>query len=315
VPGSIDVVIPAYNRWDLTESCLADLAAQTVTHRTIVVDNGSTDQTRAALRSDWPQVTVVELDHNHPFTQAVNRGVSAGEGEHVILLNNDVRLRHDFLERLVAPMRDDRRVGSVASLMLTPDEATIDSFGVSADVTLAGFARLHGREPSAALGSAPALAGAEGTAGAYRRAAWEQAGGLDESISAYMEILDLALRLRRAGWSAAAAPDAVGVHLGSSTFGRGSARQRELAAFSRGYLLRRYGVLRGSHAARALFTEAAVASVDALANSDLRALRGRFEGWRAARGRPRHPKPPLEAIDTAISLRRSFELRRAAYRA
>ena len=46
----------------------------------------------------------------------------------------------------------------------------------------------------------PLLAGPAGTAAAYRRAAWEQVGGLDESIFAYMEDFDLALRLRSAGW-------------------------------------------------------------------------------------------------------------------
>ena len=122
-------------------------------------------------------------------------------------------------------MQHDARVGSVAALMLAPGErGAIDSFGVSADVTLAGFARLQGRRPAAIDASGPALTGPEGTAGAYRRAAWEQVGGFDETISAYMEILDLALRLRSAGWSTAQAPDAVGVHLGSVTYG--SARPR-----------------------------------------------------------------------------------------
>ena len=68
----------------------------------------------------------------------------------MVLLNNDVQLRPDCLERLVAPLRGDPRVGSVASLMLAPGERAIDSFGVSADITLAGFARLQGRAPDLA---------------------------------------------------------------------------------------------------------------------------------------------------------------------
>ena len=137
-------------------------------------------------------------------------------------------------------------------------------------------------------------------------------GGLDETIRAYMEILDLALRLRTAGWATASAPDAVGVHLGSSTYGRRSARQRRLAGFSRGYLLRRYGVFRRRAAARALLTEAIVVAGDALLCHDLQALRGRTEGWHAAMGRERHNWPPGEAIDSSISLRKSLALRRDA---
>ncbi len=315
VAASIDVVVPAYNRYELTRDCLAHLARQTVAHRTIVVDDGSSDGTPAQVRRDWPHVTIVELGVNHGYTRAVNRGVSAGEGEYVVLLNNDVQLRPDCLERLVAPLANDPAVGSVAATMLTRDERTIDSVGVTADVTLAGFARLQGRPVADATLSTPVLTGPEGAAGAYRRLAWEQAGGLDETIVAYMEILDLALRLRTVGWTTASAPEACGVHLGSSTYGKRSAGQRRLAGFSRGYLLRRYGVLRGRRSARTLVTETTVVAGDIAICRDIQALRGRVQGWRAAAGMPRHPPPPQSAIAESISLWESLRLRRAALRA
>jgi GT2 family glycosyltransferase len=313
VAPSIDVVIPAYNRWDLTSSCLRHLTKQTASHHVIVVDNGSTDDTRAALRRDWPDVRVVELDHNHPFTRAVNLGVAAGQSECVVLLNNDVDLRPDCLAQLAQPVEQDASVGSVAAVLLAPGERQIDSVGVTTDVTLAGFARLQGLGLEHARDARPLLTGPEGTAAAYRRAAWEEVDGLDETIHAYMEILDLAWRLRQAGWSTTCAPEAIGVHLGSATFGRRSREQRRLAGFSRGYLLRRYGVLRSSVAPRTLLTEAIVVSSDAIISRDLDAARGRLAGWRAARGRQRLPKPPAEAIDTTISFRDSLALRRGAY--
>ncbi|MGA8364100.1 MAG: glycosyltransferase family 2 protein [Solirubrobacteraceae bacterium] len=313
--ASIDVVVPAYNRYELTHDCLAHLARQTAAHRTIVVDDGSSDDTPARVRRDWPHVTIVELGANRGYTRAVNRGVSAGEGEYVVLLNNDVQLRPDCLERLVVPLSDDPTVGSVAATMLARDERTIDSVGVTADATLAGFARLQGRPIAEATLSTPVLTGPEGAAGAYRRVAWEQAGGLDETIVAYMEILDLALRLRTVGWTTASAPDACGVHLGSITYGKRSAGQRRLAGFSRGYLLRRYGVLRSRKSARTLLTETAVVAGDIAICHDIQALRGRVQGWHAAAGMSRHPRPPDSAIAESISLWESLRLRRAALRA
>lgn len=314
VAASIDVVVPAYNRWELTASCLRHLGAQTIPHQTIVVDNGSNDDTRVTLQRDWPEVTVVELDHNHSFTRAVNLGVAAGEAEHIVLLNNDVDLRPDCLEHLVAPLERDPRVGSVAAVLLAPDERSIDSVGITTDVTLAGFPRLQGLGLEHIQNDHPRLTGPEGTAAAYRRAAWEQVGGLDESIHAYMEILDFAWRLRRAGWETACALEATGVHLGSATFGRGSSAQRRLAGFSRGYLLRRYGVLRSRFAFRTLLVEAIVVAGDLAISRDPAALMGRLAGWRAARGRERRPRPPAEAIDESISLRDSLALRRGTYR-
>jgi N-acetylglucosaminyl-diphospho-decaprenol L-rhamnosyltransferase len=137
---------------------------------------------------------------------------------------------------------------------------------------------------------------------------------LDETILAYMEILDLALRLRTAGWGTVGVAEALGVHLGSATYGRRSARQRRLAGFSRGYLIRRYGVLRGRAAARTLFTEAAVVALDLLSCHDTQALRGRVRGWQAAGPYAPYVQPPREAIDPSISLWGSLMLRRGAYR-
>ena len=314
MPATIDVVIPAYNRFELTASCLTHLRAQTVPHRVIVVDDGSTDDTRARLREEWPEVTIVELDENRPFTVAVNLGVRAGEGDYVVLLNNDVDLLPACLERLVEPLDADPSVGSVASVMLRPGGEQIDSVGVAADATLAGFARLQGLPTERAGDRQPLLCGAEGTAGAYRRSAWEQVGGLDERIEAYMEILDVALKLHAAGWGVASATGAVGVHLGSSTYGRRSARQRRMSGFSRAYLLRRWGVMRGRHGPRALVTEVIVIVGDALICRDAAALAGRVAGWRAARGLPRHRFPDSDAFDPEITLRRSLQLRRGVYR-
>jgi GT2 family glycosyltransferase len=313
MPLSSDVVIVAYGRYELTASCLRHLGAQTVEHRVILVDNGSQDDTRTRVATEWPAVDLRSFEDNRGFAEACNLGVNAGSGEVVVLLNNDVDLRPDFLERLLAPIEADPAVGSVAALMLQPGERLIDSMGLTADATLAGFPRLQGRPVAEARAERPALAGPAGTAAAYRRSAWEQVGGLDEAIFAYMEDFDLALRLRSAGWGAAMAADAVGVHLGSATHGRRSAWQRRHFGFARGYLLRRYGVLRGPHGARALATEAIVAAGDAILSRDLAALSGRVSGWRAARGLDARSAPP-EALDEGIGLRESLALRRGVYR-
>jgi N-acetylglucosaminyl-diphospho-decaprenol L-rhamnosyltransferase len=313
VSSSIDVVVVAYGHYELTRSCLSHLQAQTLDHHVIVMYNGSTDDTRARVRSEWPAVQLECSDENLGFPKGCNRGVAAGCGEIVVLLNNDVDCRPDFLERLVVPLQD-ATVGSVASLVLQSDERSVDSVGVTADITLAGFQRMHGMPVAHARDTVPLVTGPEGTAGAYRRSAWEQVGGLDDTIPAYMDIFDLALRLRNAGWRTACAHDAVGVHLGSATFGPASPALRRLAGFGRGYVLRRYGVLRGRAALRALLTEFVVVLGDALMSHDLAALRGRVAGWRAGGGHERRPSPPSEAIDTGITFWDSLALRRGIYR-
>jgi N-acetylglucosaminyl-diphospho-decaprenol L-rhamnosyltransferase len=312
VRTSIDVVLVAYNRYELTESCLRHLRAQTVAHNLIVVDNGSTDETRVRVRAEWPAAQLVRFEENQSFPRACNRGVASGSGEIVVLVNNDVDCEADLLERLVAPFADPG-VGSVAPLMLQPGGERIDSFGLAADATLACFPRLQGMPVTSVRGALPVLAGPSGTVAAYRRAAWEQAGGFDEAIFAYMEDFDLALRLRIAGWRAAAAADAVGVHLGSATRGHRSASQRRDGGFGRGYTLRRYRGRAGRVALRTWVTEAVVVLGDLAISRDAAALRGRLEGWHAGRKRGRLPAPPPDAIDRQIGFRDSLALRRGVY--
>lgn len=313
VPAPVDVVIVAYNRYDLTQSCLEHLNAQTRDHRVILVDNGSTDETRQRLAEEWPEVTLRHTEDNRAFAVACNAGVALGDAPFIVLLNNDVDCRPDFVERVVAPLEADEVLGSVAALCVQPGERTIDSIGLTVDPTLAGFPRLQGRPVEEAASASPVLTGPAGTAAAYRRSAWEQVGGLDERIFAYGEDLDLTMRLRAAGWGSVAAVDAVGVHLGSATHGHRTAWQRRNGGFGRGYLMRRYGLLRRGAPVRTALTEAIVAVGDMVISGDLAALRGRVAGWRAARGLPARTRPPAAAIDASITLRDAVDLRRGVY--
>jgi len=310
---SIDVVVVAYEQWDLTESCLRHLREQTLAHRLILVDNGSGDDSVRRARTAFPGAEVIELGSRHGFPAACNAGVAAGDGDVVAQINNDVDCRPDFLEKLVAPMERDDRVGLVSCRLLRPGGETIDSVGLACDGTLATFQRFHGRPFAEGSLERPVAAGPAGAAALVRRRAWEEVGGWDEGISFYSEDIDLALRVRIAGWRHAIATAAIATHAGSATAGHRSAWQRQHGGFGRGYMLRRYGVLRTRAAARALLTEAIVVAGDTLTGRDLAAVKGRVAGWRAAGRRPRLPMPPADAIEYGISFRDSLRLRRGVY--
>jgi GT2 family glycosyltransferase len=308
VYAAIDVIIPTYGSWNLTASCLRHLDRQTIAHGVIVVDNGSPDKTPERVREYFPEVRVIELQANRGFAAACNAGIRASQARIVVLLNNDVEAHSAMIERMTAPFATDGRLGSVAPLLLRPD-GFIDSVGLCADPTLAGFPRHQGRRTADAGQSQPLLLGPSGAAAAYLRDALDDVGLLDESIFMYQEDLDLALRLRANSWRATCAIDAQGVHLGSASAGRRSAWQRRQSGFSRGYLLRRYGVLRSWHAPRAIATELLGSLVDLALARDTASCRGRWSGWRAARSTERR-RIPDEGIDKSIGMMKSLRLRR-----
>jgi GT2 family glycosyltransferase len=302
-----DIVIPTWNGRALLERCLPTVVGQ---GRVIVVDNGSQDGTAELLATRFPDVRVVAFPENRGFAAAVNAGIAAGDAQAVVLVNNDVECDERFVAALAEAVHADG-VGMAAGLLLVPGRERIDSYGVEVDRTLSAFPRFAGAPWPTGLHDR-GLAMPSGGAAAYRREALHAVGGFDERVFAYMEDVDLGLRLQAAGWRCACAPDATGVHLGSASFGLRSSWQVEVGGFARGYMLRKYGVLRrgAGVAAWALATEAGVVAVDAVLDRDLAALRGRARGWRAARG-VRAPVPEA-AINRAIGPRDALRRRRAA---
>ncbi len=293
-----DLVIVAFNTRDHVAACLEHLRAATrAGDRVIVVDNASADGTAAMVRERFPEATLVEPGDNLGFGRAVNAGAAAGGNEAIVLVNSDLFVESGFVAAIVAPF-EDGAVGMVAGLSLMPGGERVDGFGIELDAGLSAYNRLRLRPPDERPG---VLAGPSGGAAAYRRTAFETAGGFDEALFAYGEDVDLLLRLRNDGWLAAEAPEARGIHLGGASFGVGSPLQRRLAGFARGFLLRRYGVLRTRAAGRALLIEALVVGWGLARFRTLVPLTARVAGWRAAGG-DRRALPP-EAIDPAIGVR------------
>jgi N-acetylglucosaminyl-diphospho-decaprenol L-rhamnosyltransferase len=302
-----DVVIATWKARDLLERCLRALRADPSPKTVIVVDNASGDGTIELVREQFPEVKLVELSDNVGFGRAINAGASAGTAEAIVLVNDDAVVAPGFVDAIVAPLSDPA-VGMVAGLMTIPNTQLVDGFGIELDRALAAYNRAR-RKPVGTRGGR--LAMPSGGAAAYRRAAWASAGGFDEALFAYGEDVDLGLRLRSLGWEAAEAPLARGVHLGGATTGVDSPFQREHAGIARGFLLRRYGVLRSRAAPRALLIDLLVVGWGLARHRTLLPLRGRLRGWRAAGRSDRHTLPP-GAVDPAIGLAESLRRLRAA---
>ena len=301
---TIDVVIPTFDRRDLLRSCLEHLARQDTPHATIVVDNGSGDGTPEMVREEFPAVRLIALAENLGFGAAVNAAAAGGDGDAIVLLNNDVDVEPGFLDALVAPLRRDPETGMVAGVLLKPGRAVIDAAGVVIDAGLGGYAYLGGA-PAAALEDPPdGLVGPCGGAAAYRRAAFDAVGGFDDEIFAYSEDVDLALRLLGAGWRCQLAPDARGVHLGSATLGVRSLPQIRIASFSRGYVLGRYRVHPGW-----VLAALAIAIADAAALRSPAPVTSCVRGLSLGLSRSRRSRP---AQARALGWRAAGRLRRRA---
>jgi GT2 family glycosyltransferase len=255
------------------------------------------------LADRFPGVERVGSGSNLGFGPALNRAVARfGDGP-IVLLNDDAVPRPDFLEALLAG-----RAGQMtaAVLLREDDPSRIDSAGVLCDQTLMGFDYLCG-ESVEALESARPPVGPTGGAALYEREAFDAVGGFDERIFLYYEDLDLALRIRARGGSCGLASAARATHAHSATLGPRTSGKYAMSGWSRGYLLRRYGITASpGSAAGALAREAAVCAGQVLRDRTTAGLTARFRGWRSAKGLPVRPLPAgqLTRMTATEALRR-----------
>lgn len=305
------VYIPTLSGGEKLRRCLESLQEQTVPTRVVVADNGEGEGSAAMLSEGFPRVTRVGFGRNLGFGPALNRAIrEVGEGP-IVLLNDDAAAEPQLIEQLLAGAE---RAELVAAVLLSErDPSRIDSAGVVIDQTLMAFDYLCG-EPTERLAEARPPLGPTGGAALYDRDAFNAVGGFDERIFLYYEDVDLALRMRAEGARCALAPAARAVHGYSLTLGAGSARKHAMTGWSRGYLMRRYGITaRPSLAAQALAREAAICAGQLLRSRTLAGARGRIEGWRAGKDLPPRALPAGAA--ERLSLGRALALRNSGHSA
>lgn len=301
------IYIPNFNGSRRLGPVLEALREQTRPLDVVVVDNGSSDGSAELVREGFPEVSLLELGANLGFGPALNRAAAEHPADPLILLNNDAVPSPQFVEALL----DAHATGaeSVAGV-LTQERAPelIDSAGVVADRTLMGFDYLHGEPLSAAAGATDPL-GPTGGAALYSRAAFDAVDGFDERIFLYYEDLDLALRMAAAGAHCQLAAGATATHAYSASLGAGSGAKYERTGWSRGYMVRRYGVMgRPRDAARALALEAAICAGQVLLDRTTAGLRGRLRGWRDGGDLAPRDLAGVELLD--LSAREALALRR-----
>jgi O-antigen biosynthesis protein len=90
----LSIIIPVYNNFAFTESCLKDLEKLPDDHEIIVVDNGSTDKTQSALRkyNGIRNFVYHRNTDNLLFAGANSIGYSLSCGENIMFLNNDIKV-------------------------------------------------------------------------------------------------------------------------------------------------------------------------------------------------------------------------------
>lgn len=123
----IEIVTPVHNRWELTLQCLRSLdriETNELDVHIVIVDDGSTDGTKEAIKKDFPTIEIVQGDGNLWFTEGTNVGVRAAlkhNPDYVLMINDDQVFDSKFLWQMVETAEKYPR-SVIGSLLLLWDE-------------------------------------------------------------------------------------------------------------------------------------------------------------------------------------------------
>ena len=223
----LSIIIVGYNSAEPLAACLRSLAAcpDAVSREVLVVDNASSDNTAEMVRRDFPLVEFHENTANVGLSRAVNRGIRASRGRHILVLNPDIEARPGSLDELVAFMDATPEAGLAGAKLINTDgtlQLSCRSFYTFWTLLLrrtflgklfrkSGAIRRHlmldydhesPRKVDWVLGACMLV----------RRAAMADVGAMDERFFLYFEDVDWCYRMWRGGWTVWYVPGSVMDH-------------------------------------------------------------------------------------------------------
>lgn len=207
----VSIIIVNWNGARFLPRCLQSLRAQTLRDvHILVVDNGSTDESVALIRRDFPEVETIELCENLGYAEANNRAAALSQADYLFFLNNDTHVDSNALATLVSTAATCPHLSILAPQQRTYDGAQYLSTGMSVD--LLGF-------PCVGNPTANKLFYADGACLFIRCDVFKILGGFDTRHFMFFEETDLCWRAWLWGYQIGVVPQAVVFHKAGGTAG------------------------------------------------------------------------------------------------
>lgn len=213
----VTILIPNYNGKKWLEKLLPTIEKTAYpSYEILVVNNGSTDDSAAFLRKNYPSVKVLEIKKNRGYAGANNFGVKKASGKYILFLNNDTQVTPSFLEPLVEKMEKDATIGAVQpQIRNMTDRERIDSIG--SFFTFTGFLYHYGYfQPHKENKYQKELSvySVKGACFLMKKKDYIDLGGIDESFVTYVEESDLCHRILLSGKKIFYVPGSIVYHFG-----------------------------------------------------------------------------------------------------
>jgi GT2 family glycosyltransferase len=198
-----------------------------------VVDSGSQDGSMEFLEKRYPEVHVLRNTHNLGFSRSYNQSIRMSKTDYVLVINADIVLENDFIEKTLNEIKKDEQIGAVIGklyrghfVLSNGNEVCdiqktklIDSFGIEMKRNRRFINIGEGEEDKAQYDDLKEVFGFSGACVLFRRQALEEVKYseeyFDEDFFAYKEDIDLSWRLQIAGYKILLVQEARAYHFRS----------------------------------------------------------------------------------------------------
>ena len=212
-----------FNSVRFIKPCLDSIFSQDYQDfETIVVDNGSKDDTVNFIRENYRLVRLIENKKNLGACKARNQAIEAVRGDWILTLDCDVILESNFLRKIMDFIeRSDGSIGMIQPKILKEDKKTIYSCGIYLSRLRRFYDIGKGKFDNGQFNTSKYIFGACSAAALYRKKCLEEVkddtGYFDERFFFLVEDVDLAWRAQRISWKTLYYPKAVCYHFGNSS--------------------------------------------------------------------------------------------------
>lgn len=210
----VSIIIPVYNQWEYTYSCLSSILCNTsdINYEVIIADDMSSDET-IKIGEYVENIHVIRDGANRGFLLNCNNAAKYAKGKYLFFLNNDTNVQQYWLTSLLELMESNELIGMSGSKLVYPDGRLQEAGGIIwNDASGWNYGRLDDPE-KAEYNYVKEVDYISGAAIMIRKPLWETIGGFDERyVPAYYEDTDLAFEVRRKGYKVVLQPKSVIVH-------------------------------------------------------------------------------------------------------
>lgn len=220
----LSIVIVNYRQWEETARLVRQLQDSTAMRRgaaeIVIVDNHSPFHPIARRLRRQAGVSLRRWDRNQGFARAVNEGCRLSRGDWFLLLNPDIDLSEDFLDRVLELAdrlsAEEPRAGVVGFHLRNSEGSQQLSTGpfpsLFSSLVRLVLPRVRRKYRASRSIDRTGVPWVTGCCLLLRRACLEDLGGLDEKFFLYYEDVDLCLRARQRGWTVFYEPSLAVVH-------------------------------------------------------------------------------------------------------